>query len=165
MMKAVRVHSPGGVDKLTVEEISLPEIKPDQVLVRNSFAGINYIDTYHRSGVYPVTMPFVLGREGAGIIEAVGEKVDGLRAGERVAYVGSFSYAEYTAVDAKHVVRLPDGIQLETGAAMMLQGLTAALLVYDAYPVHPGDFVLVPVSHLRVVIGTFNGVGSCGWSR
>ncbi|PJF18096.1 hypothetical protein PSACC_02092 [Paramicrosporidium saccamoebae] len=145
-MKAVRVHTTGGIDKLTIEEIPVPVAKPGEVVVKNAFIGVNYIDIYHRTGLYPLALPVVLGREGSGVVESVGEGVSDLAVGDRVGYLGSHSYAEYNAVAAIHVVKLPAGMELEKGAACLLQGLTAGYLVFDSYKVQRGDFVVVPAA-------------------
>lgn len=151
-MKAIQIHTFGGVEKLSVDDVPIPVPKAGEVLIRNQYSGINYIDVYHRTGLYPMTLPIVPGREGSGIVEAVGEGVTDLAPGDRVAYIGPASYAELTAANSKHVVKLPPGISMEVAAACMLQGLTAALLTFDAYPVKAGDFVLVPVMAIKLSI-------------
>lgn len=151
-MKAIQLTKTGEAAVLsTLSEVPIPQPGKGEVLIRNKFAGINYIDTYQRSGLYPVQLPLILGREGAGEIAALGGEVDGshgyeLKVGDRVAYLAPASYAEYTVVPATHVLRLPDFVNLEQGAAMLLQGMTAAYLVYDSYCVQPKDWVLVPAA-------------------
>ncbi len=143
-MKVVRMHRTGGPEVLTVEEMPVPEPGPGEVLVRHHAIGLNFIDTYHRTGLYPVPLPAIPGLEGAGTVEAVGEGVTGLKVGDRVAYgAGPLgAYAEYRTIPAGRVARLPDGIDFETAAAMMLKGLTAWYLLRRTYPVKAGDVVL-----------------------
>lgn len=146
-MKAVRVHSHGGPEVLSYEDAPIPKVEPGKVLIKNFVCGVNFIDIYHRSGVYKVELPYTLGRDGAGIVEEIGEGVDSsvLKKGDRVAFgpTGSGSYAEYTLVSFAHAVKLPDGISFEHGCASMVQGLTAHALVKGAYYVKKGDTVLV----------------------
>lgn len=125
------------------ESAPVPEIKPDEILVRNSATGVNFIDTYHRTGLYPVTMPFTPGREGAGTVRSVGSAVTRFKAGDRVAYFCAGSYAELTAVPESRAVPLPDGVEESTASAAMLQGLTAHYLVTSTFPVRPCHTVLV----------------------
>lgn len=151
-MKAVQLTKTGGAEVLAnLSEVPIPQPGKGEVLIRNKFAGINYIDNYQRSGLYPIPLPAILGREGSGEVAALGAEVDNqhgfdLKVGDRVAYLASASYAEYTVAPAMHVLRLPEQINLEQGAAMVLQGMTAAYLVYDSYCVQPGDWVLVPAA-------------------
>ncbi len=143
-MKAIRVHAPGGPEALRLEEIPLPAPGPGQVLIRVEAAGVNFIDVYHRKGLYPVALPFTPGREAAGVVERVGESVATCRAGDRVAcesLVGG--YAEYALAGGERVVPLPDGIDSRTAAALLLQGLTAHYLATSTYPLRPGDTCLV----------------------
>ncbi|KAF2451384.1 NAD(P)-binding protein [Karstenula rhodostoma CBS 690.94] len=145
-MKGVWIEKTGGTEVLQYkEDIPVPEVKEGQVLVKNEFIGINYIDTYFRSGVYPLPhTPYILGREGAGTVAAVGANVpDDLKLGTRVAYAGQLAYAEYTPVDAKTTVVVPDSIDAKTAAAALLQALTAVTLIREAHPVQKGDWVLV----------------------
>jgi NADPH:quinone reductase len=145
MVKAIQVHKVGGPDVLVYGDIALPPPGPGEVRVRNRAIGVNFIDVYHRIGLYPAaTSPFVPGSEAAGEVVALGEGVDGFRTGERVAYVAGFGgYAEERNVPATVLVKLPDGIDDETAAAMMLKGLTAQYLVRRTYKVQPGDIVLI----------------------
>jgi NADPH2:quinone reductase len=146
-MNAVRVHKPGDVSALVIDKISRPTAGTDEVVVQNHFAGVNYIDTYQRSGLYPATMPLILGREGSGVITEVGPNVSDLKTGDRVAYIGGTgSYSQYSSVPTKGIIKLPTDVTLEQGAACLLQGMTAAYLVFDSYKVRPGDMVLVPAA-------------------
>ncbi len=143
-MKAIRVHRPGGPEVLVLEEPGIPDAGAGQVLVRLEAAGVNFIDVYQRSGLYPVQTPFTLGQEGAGIVERVGPGVVALAPGERVAWSGPMgAYAEYAAVAADRVVRVPDGVAAEQAAAVMLQGMTAHYLACTTYPLGPEDTCLV----------------------
>ncbi len=143
-MKAIRVHRPGGPEVLVLEEPGIPDAGAGQVLVRPKAAGVNFIDVYQRSGLYPVQTPFTLGQEGAGIVERVGPGVVALAPGERVAWSGPMgAYAEYAAVAADRVVRVPDGVAAEQAAAVMLQGMTAHYLACTTYPLGPEDTCLV----------------------
>ena len=144
MANAIRIHAPGGPEVLSWEEIETAEPGPGQALVRQSAAGLNYIDVYHRTGLYPQPLPFTPGVEGAGIVERVGDGVDWLQAGDRVAYAGPIgSYAEERIVDVGRLVKLPDDISLEDAAAMMLQGMTARMLIRSVFEVKGGDTILV----------------------
>ncbi|KAG0006106.1 NADPH:quinone reductase [Modicella reniformis] len=141
---AVQITSHGDSSILTYVTVPKPTPKPDQVLVKIAYSGVNFIDTYQRSGLYPQSLPFILGREGSGEIVELGSDVKGdFNVGDRVAFVGPGSYAEYDAVSTHSVVKLPDNITLEKGAALLLQGLTAWTLVRQAYKVEKGDWVLV----------------------
>lgn len=145
-MKAVVVHKHGSTNALSYENAAKPVVKAGQVLVKNHFIGVNYIDIYQREGTYPTDLPAILGREGSGEVAELGPEVTEFNVGDRVAYISPGAYAEYTAVDARHILKLPEKISLENGAAVLLQGLTAAYLVTDSYKVKPGDFVLVPAA-------------------
>ncbi|KAH8728774.1 hypothetical protein GQ44DRAFT_608760 [Phaeosphaeriaceae sp. PMI808] len=144
-MKAVVIEKTGGTDVLQYKDIPVPEPKDGEVLVKNEFIGINYIDTYFRSGVYaPSAFPYTLGREGAGTIAAVGPNAPSdLSVGTRVAYMGERAYAEYTSAPSKYTVPLPSSIDSKTAAAALLQALTAVTLIRDAHPVQKGEWVLV----------------------
>ncbi len=129
---------------LEVVELDLPEVTPGHVLVRVEAAGVNFIDTYQRSGLYPVDLPFVPGSEGAGEVVAVGEGVEGLAAGDAVGWAFTTgSYAEYVLLPAEDAYPLPGEIELDMAAAVMLQGMTAHYLVTSSHAVKPGDVVLV----------------------
>jgi len=143
-VKAIRVHTSGGPEVLRVEEVSVPEPGPGQVVIRVEAAGVNFIDVYQRKGLYPTPLPFTPGREVAGIVERVGDGVTTCRAGDRVVSENlAGGYAEYALAAAERVVPLPDGIGSRLGAAAMLQGLTAHYLATDTYPLHAGDTCLV----------------------
>ncbi|KAF9903300.1 NADPH:quinone reductase [Linnemannia zychae] len=141
---AVQIPKHGDSSVLAYVPIHKPTPKPDQVLVKVAYAGVNFIDTYQRSGLYPQTLPFIVGREGSGEIVEVGPLVKGdFKVGDRVAFMGPGSYAEYTAVSTLSLAKLPDAVSLEQGAALLLQGLTAWSLVRQAYKVEKGDWVLI----------------------
>ncbi|MBC6450042.1 quinone oxidoreductase family protein [Actinokineospora xionganensis] len=144
MTKAVVVTRTGGPEVLTYTDREIPAPGPGEVLVRVKAAGVNYIDTYHRDGIYPLPLPFGLGLEGAGTITAVGDDVGDRAVGDRVAWADAMgSYAEHVLVKSTVAVRVPDGVDDETAAATMLQGLTAHYLVTSTYPARPVDTVLV----------------------
>ncbi|HET7820708.1 MAG TPA: quinone oxidoreductase [Ornithinibacter sp.] len=141
---ALVVTAHGGIDVLAVEDRPAPDPAPGEVLVEVAAAGINFIDVYEREGVYPVPTPFVGGNEGAGTVVSVGTGVDGFRPGDRVAWPQSRgSAARFAALPASVLVLVPDGVDLETAAAVMLQGLTAHYLTTSTYPVRRGDVALV----------------------
>jgi NADPH2:quinone reductase len=143
-MKAVRVHEPGGPEKMRLEELPEPQPGSGQVRVRIGAAGVNFIDIYQRSGQYKVGLPYALGLEGAGVVEALGPGVEGLAVGDRVAWNGvSGSYATEALVPADKAVPLPQKLGFEEGAAAMLQGMTAHYLAYTTCPLMPGDRCLV----------------------
>ncbi|KAI9222699.1 putative NADPH--quinone reductase [Blastocladiella britannica] len=142
-MKAIQVAATGGVDTLVLATVAKPTAGAGQVLVRNTYSGVNFIDTYHRTGLYKLPLPFIPGREAVGTIEAVGTGVTRLAVGDRVAWIGPGSYAEYTAAPIGFTVKVPAAIPDETAAAALLQGLTALAFVKHAYPVQKGDYVLV----------------------
>ena len=143
-MKAIRVHEIGGAEVLQYEEIPEPKIAPNQALVDIQAAGVNYIDTYHRSGLYPVQLPFTPGVEGAGIVQSVGSQVQEVQVGDRVAYGMTLgSYAERAAVDASKLIVLPQDMDFGTAAALMVQGLTAHYLAKGTYPLGEKDTALV----------------------
>jgi NADPH:quinone reductase len=144
-MKAIRVHSPGGPEALRFEEIPDPTPGEGQALVRIEAIGVNFIDVYHRTGLYKVpSLPFTIGQEAAGTVEAVGSGVTDLAPGDRVAYTGVMgSYAEKAVVPADRLVRLPEGLSFRDAAAAMLQGMTAHYLACSTYPLKPGDACLV----------------------
>ncbi|MEP2285966.1 MAG: quinone oxidoreductase, partial [Nitratireductor sp.] len=143
-IKAIRIEKQGGPEVMKLEEIDLPAPGAGQITVRHGAIGLNYIDTYHRSGLYPLKLPSGIGLEAAGTVEAVGEGVENIQTGDRVAYgmgpVGA--YAETANVPAMTVVKLTDDIADETGAAMMLKGITAHYLIHSTYPVKRGDTIL-----------------------
>ncbi|MFO1102530.1 MAG: quinone oxidoreductase [Methylocystis sp.] len=144
MVKAIRVHQPGGPDVLVMEEIDLPAPADDEVQIRHRAIGVNYIDIYRRSGAYPADYPFIPGHEGAGEVIAVGEKAKSFKVGERVAYVGALGgYSEARNIAADSVIHLPKAFSYEQGAAIMLKGLTAQYLLRRTFKVKKGHRVLV----------------------
>ncbi len=143
-MNAVRVHETGGREKLVYEEMPVPAPGPDQIRVRNHAIGLNFIDVYYRTGLYKTSLPFIPGVEAAGIIDEIGEGVRGLAKGDRVAYAMTMgSYAEYTLVGSGQIVKLPEDVDYQAGAAAMLQGMTAHYLAYSTYPLRSGETALV----------------------
>ena len=146
MPSAIRIHETGGPGVMRWEEVSLPDPGPGEVRLRQTAVGLNFIDVYHRSGLYKLPLPSGLGQEGAGVVEALGPGVDFLRIGDRVAYCGAGApgaYAEARNAPADRMVPLPGGIDDRTAAAMMLKGLTAWYLLRRTYPVQAGDTILV----------------------
>jgi len=145
MTRAIRIHQTGGPEVLQWEQITVGEPGPGQVRLQQTACGLNYIDVYGRSGMYPVgDLPAVIGMEGVGRVDAIGDGVDGLSAGDRVAYPMNLgAYAEQRLIEADKLVKLPDAISDESAAAMMLKGLTAHYLLFRTYPVQPGDSILV----------------------
>ncbi len=143
-MRAVRIHQNGGPEVLRVEELPTPSPGPGEVLVRLEAAGVNFIDVYHRTGLYKVALPYALGLEGAGILEAIGSGVSDLRAGMRVAWPSApGSYATHVAVAADRVVPVPADVDGRSAAALMLQGITAHYLSHSTRPLGPGVTCLV----------------------
>ena len=145
MATIIRFHQAGGPDVLTLETAEVGAPGPGQARVRHAAIGVNYIDTYQRSGLYPLSLPSGLGSEAAGVVEAVGEGVDFVQPGDRVAYAGGplGAYASERVMPADKLIKLPDTIDFKTGASMMLQGLTAEYLLRRTYPVQAGDAILV----------------------
>ena len=142
---AIRVHRPGGPEVLKWESVELGAPGPGQLRLKHGAVGLNYIDVYHRTGLYPMQYPSGIGMEAAGVVEAVGPGVTEFRVGDRVAYASAplGAYAEARLMPAERVVKLPDAIGDDQAAAMMLQGLTAQYLLRRTYRVKPGDHVLV----------------------
>ncbi len=142
-MKAIRFDQIGGPEVLKFVDVDLPPPGPGQVRVRHTAVGVNFIDTYHRSGLYKLPLPSGLGSEAAGTVEALGEGVTALAPGDRVAYAGTLgAYAEANNVPADKLVKLPDGVSDETAAAAMLKGMTAQYLLKRTYPVKAGQTIL-----------------------
>ncbi|KAN0026626.1 hypothetical protein ACTFIV_007615 [Dictyostelium citrinum] len=135
MMKAIRVSSTGGVEKMIYESIAKPTISKDtDVIIKNHYIGVNFIDTYHRSGLYRLPLPFTLGREGSGIVEEVGSSAaNKFKVGDRVCYFSPDSYADYTLVPEQSVFKLPDNVDFKSGAAYPLQGMTGHYLVRSTF--------------------------------
>ncbi|MEO8051606.1 MAG: quinone oxidoreductase [Acidobacteriota bacterium] len=143
-MKAVFIEQPGDAGALRYADFPKPELASGQVLVKLAASGVNFIDTYHRSGLYKIPLPAVLGMEGAGTVEALGPDVTGFKAGDSVAWAMSRgSYAEFAAVPAKVLVKVPAGLDLRQAAAAMLQGMTAHYLTHSTFPIEPGHVALV----------------------
>jgi NADPH2:quinone reductase len=143
-MLAIQAKQAGGPEVLEAVDLPLPEPGPGQVRVRHHAIGLNFIDTYQRSGLYPMAMPAVLGQEAAGLVEALGEGVSALKVGDRVAYAGQTgAYAEAHLVRADRAVVLPDAISFEIAAASLLKGMTAEFLLRRCYPLKAGETVLI----------------------
>ena len=161
MPNAIRIHQTGGPEVLRWEAVDLPAPAPGEATVRHHAVGLNYIDVYHRTGLYPLTMPSGIGLEGAGVVEAVGAGVTEVKVGDRVAYAGGpiGAYADVRNIPAHRLLILPDAISFETGAAMMLQGLTAAYLLRKTFRVQAGDAVLIQAAAGGV------GLIACQWAR
>lgn len=160
MPHVVRIHQNGGPEQMKWEEAVVANPGPGEVRVRNTAVGLNYIDTYHRSGLYPLPLPLVLGSEGAGVVEAVGPRVKEFKVGDRVAYAQPIgAYAEVLIRPVARLVKIPAGIKDETAAAMMLKGMTAWYLCRRTYRVKKGDTI--------VVHAAAGGVGQilCQWAR
>ncbi len=160
MPYAMRIHEHGGADKMRWETVEVGDPGPGQVRVRNTAVGLNFVDIYQRNGLYPMQLPFTLGSEGAGVIEAVGPKVKDLKVGDRVAYSGPIgAYAEVLLRPADRLVKIPAGVDDRTAAAMMLKGLTAQYLIRRTYRVKKGDTILMHAAA--------GGVGQilCQWAK
>jgi NADPH:quinone reductase len=145
VVNAIRIDRNGGPEVLQLVDVATPAPGPGQVLVRQSAAGINYIDVYQRTGLYKVALPFIVGREGAGVAEAIGDGVTDVKVGDRVAYthLGGGGYAQANVVDARWLIPIPSGIDDPTACALMLQGITAQYLATDTFALRPGHVALV----------------------
>ena len=164
MPRAIQIAAFGGPDVMQLVDLPVGEPGPGEVRIRHHAVGLNFIDVYQRTGLYPNALPLTLGMEAAGVVESVGAGVTHLQAGDRVAYASQppGSYCEVRVMPAKCVVQLPDGIDVETGAAMMLKGMTAAYLLRRTQPqggLQPGDFVLFHAAAGGV------GLIACQWAR
>jgi NADPH2:quinone reductase len=160
MPYAIRIHETGGPEKLTWEQIEVGDPGPGQVRVRNKAVGLNFVDTYQRSGLYPMPLPFIAGSEGAGAVDAGGPKVKEFKVGDRVAYSSPVgAYAEVLLRPAERLVKIPAGIDDKTAAAMMLKGLTTQYLIRRTYRVKKGDTILMHAAA--------GGVGQilCQWAK
>ena len=162
--RAIRIEQHGGPDQLQMTQVRVGEPGPGEIRIRHHAVGLNFIDVYQRSGLYTLPMPLQLGMEAAGVVEAVGEGVTHLKAGDRAAYASQppGSYCELRVMPAKCVCKLPDAISFETGAAMMLKGLTAQYLLKRTLPqggLQAGDFVLFHAAAGGV------GLIACQWAR
>jgi NADPH2:quinone reductase len=143
MSKAIRFHRQGGPEVLQLDDIQVGEPGPGQVRIRHTAIGVNFVDTYQRSGLYPMQVPAVAGNEAAGVVEALGPGVKGLKKGDRVAYTGlPGAYCEQRVVPADRMVKIPSGISDEQAASMMLKGMTVHYLIFSTYRVRKGDTVL-----------------------
>jgi NADPH2:quinone reductase len=143
MAKAIRFHKQGGPEVLQLDDVPVGDPGPGQVRIRHTAIGVNFVDTYQRSGLYPMQLPAIAGNEGAGVVEAVGKGVKELKVGDRVAYTGlPGAYCEARVVPADRMVKIPKGISDEQAASMMLKGLTVHYLIHSTYKVKKGDTVL-----------------------
>jgi NADPH2:quinone reductase len=143
-MKAIRIKTVGGPEVLTLEDVPEPRPGPGEAVVKLEAAGLNYIDVYYRTGLYKAQLPLTLGLEGGGVVTEVGPNVTEVKVGDRVAYTGvPGAYAQFAAVPGARLVKLPDGLDGKTGAAAMLQGMTAHYLSHTMYPLKSGDWCLV----------------------
>lgn len=161
MTKAIRIHAHGGPEVMQWEDVPTPEPGPNDALIKHEAIGLNFIDVYFRTGLYKApNMPLIIGQEGAGTVVAVGSNITDFKAGDRVAYAGPLGgYATERVIPADRLVKLPDNISFQTGAAMMLQGMTAQYLLRRTYTVKPGDTI--------VVHAAAGGVGLilCQWAK
>ncbi|MDB5872576.1 MAG: qor [Ramlibacter sp.] len=164
MSRAVQISQPGGPEQLKIADVAVGDPGPGEIRIRHKAVGLNFIDVYHRTGAYPLALPHTLGMEGAGVVEAVGQGVSHLKPGDRAAYASQppGSYCDLRVMPAKTVCKLPDAIDFDTGAAMMLKGLTAQYLLKRTQPqggLKEGDFI---VFHAAA-----GGVGliACQWAR
>ena len=160
-IRAVRIDKTGGAELMSLVQVPTPEPGPGQIRVRHAAVGLNFIDVYQRTGLYPLPLPTGLGLEAAGVVEAVGEGVTRFKTGDRVAYAGgpAGAYAEAHVVDAARAVSVPDGVSLETAAAVMLKGMTAEMLVQRVFHVKHGDDILVHAAAGGV------GLILCQWAK
>ena len=161
MTKAIRIHTPGGPEALVWEDVTVGDPGPGEARVRHTAIGLNYIDTYHRSGAYKLPLPAVIGQEGAGVVEAVGPGVTGVGKGDRVAYAGGpvGAYSEARLIPADRLVPLPDGISDDEAAAMMLKGLTVQYLFRQTKRLQAGDTILFHAAAGGV------GLVACQWAK
>ena len=160
MTHAIRIHEAGGPEVLKWEEVDVGDPGPGQVKIRQEAAGLNFIDVYHRTGLYPQELPFTPGVEGAGVVEAVGANITNVKQGDRVAYAGPIGgYAEERLIDADRILKLPDSISSEQAAAMMLQGMTAHMLLRSVHRVKAGETILVHAAAGGV------GLIMCQWAK
>lgn len=160
MVKAIRIHKTGGPDVMQWDDVEVGKPGPGQVRIKSTAVGLNYIDTYHRSGLYPLPLPAGIGMEGAGVVTELGEGVSGLKLGDRVAY-GSIlgAYAEERVVPADKLVKLTDGVSDQVAAAIMLKGMTAEYLLLRTFKVKPGDTILWHAAAGGV------GLIACQWAK
>ncbi|RAU23715.1 quinone oxidoreductase [Paramagnetospirillum kuznetsovii] len=158
---AIRIHQTGGPEAMVWEEIAVAAPAAAEVVIRHTAIGLNYIDVYHRSGLYPAPLPFTPGLEGAGVVEAVGAAVTEFKPGDRVAYANPplGAYAQIRVMPADRLVKIPDGVSDTQAAAMMLQGMTAQYLLRRTYKVQPGDTILIHAAAGGV------GLLVCQWAK
>jgi NADPH2:quinone reductase len=143
-MQAIQVKQVGGPEVLTLSELPNPSPKPNEAIVQIKASGVNFIDVYFREGRYPAQLPFVDGQEASGVVTEIGHEVTNVQAGDRVAYTSALgSYAEYAAVPANRLVKIPDELDFEQAAAAMLQGMTAHYLLHSTYPLKQGETALI----------------------
>ena len=161
MTHAIRIHEQGGPELMKWEEVSVGAPGPNERRLKATAVGLNFIDTYHRSGLYKIPLPSVLGREGAGVVEEVGNAVTDLKVGDRIAYAASpiGAYAEARLMPADKLVKIPDGVSDKQAASMMLKGMTAQYLVRRTYRVKPGDTILMHAAAGGV------GLIVCQWAK
>ena len=159
-MLAIQISRTGGPEVLDAVDISIPDPGPGQVRLRHEAVGVNFIDTYHRTGLYPLKLPITLGQEAAGVVDAVGEGVTSFKPGDRAAYTGVFGgYAEYNLVPAARLLPLPESVSAEAAAGSLLKGMTAEFLLHRCRPVRSGETILVHAAA--------GGVGAilCQWAK
>jgi NADPH2:quinone reductase len=161
MTHAIRIHEHGGPEVMKWEAVEVGAPGPGELRIKHTAVGLNYIDTYHRTGLYKIPLPSVIGREGAGVVEAVGANVTEFKPGDRVAYASSpiGSYAEVRLMPAERVVKVPDGVTDPQAASMMLKGMTAQYLIRRTYAVKPGDTILFHAAAGGV------GLILCQWAK
>ncbi len=161
MAKAVRIHTAGGPENMVFEDVQVGAPGPGEVRIKQDFCGLNYIDVYHRTGLYPLELPSAIGLEAAGVVEAVGDGVTELAVGDRVAYAAPpvGAYATERLMPWHRLIKLPDSISNEAAAGMMLQGMTVEYLIRRTYPVQPGDTVLFQAAAGGV------GLIACQWLK
>ena len=161
MTRIVKIEKTGGPEVLKLETINLKKPAPEEVTIEHKAIGLNFIDTYHRSGLYPIELPSVIGAEGAGIIKEVGSKVKGFSVGDSVAYAGAplGAYSSERNYPIKNLVKIPDEIDFEVAATLMTKGLTAYYLLYKTYPVSSNETILFHAAA--------GGVGQvfCQWAK
>lgn len=160
MIMAMRIHETGGPEVLRWEAVEVGRPGPGEARVRQTAVGLNFIDTYHRAGLYPLALPAVLGSEGAGVVEEIGPDVTEVKPGDRVAYAGPIgAYSQVRLIRADRLVALPQGIDDRTAAGMMLKGMTAQYLLHRTCPIEPGDTVLIHAAAGGV------GLFACQWAK
>src|SRR6202140_1232166 len=161
MPHAIRIHQPGGPEAMQWEEVTVGDPGPGEARIRHTAIGLNYIDTYHRSGLYKLSLPSGLGSEAAGVVEAVGPGVDWVKPGDRVAYSGGplGAYSEVRVMPADRLIRLPEGVSERSAATLMLKGLTVQYLFRQTFPLKGGETILFHAAA--------GGIGfiACPWAR